>query len=94
METYPSINVNFKADIFVEELGDEAVILNSENEHYYGLDSTGLRFWQLLTKHGSTQDTVTEFVSEYDLDRQTAPRDLAKLIVDLEKAGLLEICHA
>ena len=94
METYPSISVNFKAEVLVEELGDEAVILNSETEHYYGLDGTGLRLWQLLTKHGNTQDTVTEFISEYDLDEKTAHRDLAKLIVDLEKAGLLEICHA
>jgi len=94
MQTYPSIKVNFKTQVLVEELGDEAVLLNSDSEHYYGLDAIALRFWQLLSKHGNTEDTVAEFISEYDVDEQTAHKDLAKLIVDLEKAELLEICQA
>jgi hypothetical protein len=94
MKKYPSIKVNFKAEVLVEELGDEAVLLNSENEHYYGLDAVGLRFWQLLTKYSNTQDTVAEFIAEYDLDEQSAHKDLTKLVIELEKAGLLEICHA
>ena len=54
MQTYPSISVNFKAEVLVEELGDEAVLLDSASEHYYGLDAIGLRFWQLLKKYGNT----------------------------------------
>lgn len=94
MQNYPSINVNFKTKVLIEELGDEAVLLNSSNEHYYGLDKVGLRFWQLLNKHNNTQDSVTEFISEYDIDEQIAHKDLTKLVIDLEKAGLLEILHA
>jgi hypothetical protein len=31
MKRYPSINVNFKAEVLVEDVSDEAVLLDSEN---------------------------------------------------------------
>ena len=94
MENYPSIRVNFKPDVLVEEVSGEAVLLNTDTEHYFGLDEIGLRFWQLLTKHGNSQDAAAEFVTEYDVDEQIVHKDLIQLITRLEKSELLEICPA
>lgn len=91
MENYPRLDVRFKDDVLAEELSDEAVLLNLEDERYFGLDEVGLRFWQLLQKHGNSTDVISEFLQEYKVEESVTQKDLAKFILELEQAGLLVI---
>lgn len=79
--------------MLLQELEDEAVLLNVSDEHYFGLDDVGLRFWQLLEQHGDTDTVVRHMKIEYDASEQTLHKDLGKLIVELETAGLIEIVN-
>ena len=91
MNNFPRINVSFKPDVLLEELNDEAVLLNLEDELYFGLDDVGLRFWQLLQEHKNSQDVINHFLQEYSVNEAEAQKDLAKLILELDGAGLLSI---
>ena len=93
MSDYSSINVKIDPNVLTQELEGEAVLLNLTDEHYFGLDDVGLRFWQLLEQHENSSDVIREMKIEYDVCEETLYRDLGKLIVELENAGLLSITN-
>ena len=72
------------------ELDGEAVLLNLQNEMYYGLDEVGTRMWQLLTTSDSVQAAMDTMLEEFDVSPQTLEQDLADLITELKFHGLLE----
>ena len=76
--------------VMFRELDGEAVLLNLQNEMYYGLDEVGTRMWQLLTSSESVQAAMDTMLDEFDVSPQTLEQDLAKMITDLKSHGLLE----
>ena len=72
------------------ELDGEAVLLNLQNEMYYGLDEVGTRMWTLLTTSDSVQAAMDTMLEEFDVTRETLEQDLGKMIKELQEHGLLE----
>jgi hypothetical protein len=72
------------------ELDGEAVLLNLQNEMYYGLDEVGTRMWQLLTTSDSVQAAMDTMLEEFDVTPETLEQDLTKMINELQEQGLLE----
>ncbi len=93
MKDNHSIKVKINPDVLLQELDDEAVLLNVSDEHYFGLDDIGLRFWQLLEQHGDSDAVIRQMNIEYDASEQAIHNDLGKFIVELETAGLIEIVN-
>ena len=79
--------------VFFQELEGESVLLNVENDRYYGLDDVGTRMWHLLAEHGDTTTVIQHLLNEYpgDVDQATLERDLSELIEKLAKAGLIMV---
>ena len=77
--------------VLYQELEGEAVLLDLDKEHYYGLDGVGMRLWQLLDEHGDPEAAVKAIVAEYEVDEATVRRDVAVWIEKLSEAGLLTI---
>ena len=76
--------------VMFRELDGEAVLLNLQNEMYYGLDETGTRMWQLLTTADSVQAAMDILLEEYDVNPETLEQDLVQMITELKSHGLLE----
>lgn len=91
MNSNNSIQIKINSNVLLQELDNEAVLLNLTDEHYFGLDDVGLRFWQLLDKHGNSVDVIRDMKVEYDAPEETLHKDLGKFIIELEQAGLLSI---
>jgi len=72
------------------ELDGEAVLLNLQNEMYYGLDEVGTRMWQLLTTSDSVQAAMDTMLEEFDVSPETLEQDLSKMIQELQEHGLVE----
>src|SRR4051812_41331169 len=73
-----------------EALG-ETVLLNLDNEQYYGLNGVGTRLWELVqvgTSFGGVVDTLS---GEYDVKREVLVADLAAVIADLRANGLIVV---
>lgn len=70
---------------------DEAVVLLIGKGEYYGLNAVGVRVWEILKTEHRFADLVDRIVSEYDVDRDTAVRDLTAIVSDLAGYGLVEL---
>jgi len=70
------------------------VLLNLDNERYYGLDDVGTRMLSVLTSSDSVQSAWLQLVDEYDVDREVLREDLVTLVELLLEQGLVEVSPA
>jgi hypothetical protein len=82
------------ADVLVQELEGESVLLNLKSERYFGLDEVGTRIWAILGKSESIQQAYDALLAEYDVEPDVLRRDLLDLIDKLVDRGLVEIGNA
>lgn len=54
------------------------------------LNDSGSFFWDCLTHETTIDEVVEKVISEYDIDTETAKRDIEKFIKMLEDNNLLE----
>jgi coenzyme PQQ synthesis protein D (PqqD) len=73
------------------ELEGEAVILNFADRVYYGLDGAGARVWELLREPRTVAALRDAVVAEFEVDAETAGRDLAELLRELVERRLVEV---
>ena len=66
------------------------VLLNIDNQQYYGLNDVGARMWELLLELRSLDAVTERLEAEYEIDRETLRADLERLVRDLLHAGLLK----
>jgi hypothetical protein len=83
--------VEISPEALFQELEGETVLLNLQNERYYGLDDVGTRMWQLLAENGDVAAAFAQLLKEYDVDAVRLEADLATLIGRLAEAGLLTV---
>ncbi len=74
--------------VVVEE---EAVLLNTQNNQYYALDSVGARFWGLLSEGKNLRDACQVLSDEYEVESAQLEQDILELTGMLVSNGLLEI---
>ena len=67
------------------------MILNLENERYYGLDDVGTRFLSVLTTSETIEAAYETLVKEYDVESEVLRQDLIELIENLSKQGLISV---
>lgn len=71
------------------EVDDSAVIINLNNEQYYGLNEVGTRVWQVLTSSESIQKAFETLLEEYDVEEDRLKEDLQKLLIEFKEQGLV-----
>jgi hypothetical protein len=84
-----SDRVTVADDVLISNLQDESVLLNLDNERYYGLDDVGTRFVSVLTTSDTIETAYERLRNEYDVDPQVLRDDLLALIENLMDQGLL-----
>ena len=83
--------VKLPEDVLVSDLEGESVILNLNNERYYGLDKVGTRFLTLLSNSESIEHAFDALLMEYDVEADALRVDLTDLLSKLSEQGLVEI---
>ena len=91
MEEVFSTRVNVPENVMFRELDGEAVLLNLNNENYYGLDKVGTRMWTVLTSTDSIQKAYEILISEYDTEPEVLKEDLLELVENLQIQGLVKL---
>lgn len=81
-------------DVVCRQVGPESILVpvrgNVGNlDFVYTLSPVAARVWNLLDGSRSLDEVVDAICAEYDVDRETARRDLEELLVSLEEAKLL-----
>jgi hypothetical protein len=68
----------------------ETVILNVASGRYFSLDGVGSHLWEALREPRSPEALLGLVLEHYEVDAETAKRDIATLLGSLEEAGLVE----
>lgn len=67
-----------------------AVLLSTESETYYGLNTVGAKIWALLPQHESIESLCQALQQDYpEVDLATLVTDTSDLLQDLRKGGLV-----
>jgi Coenzyme PQQ synthesis protein D (PqqD) len=69
----------------------ETVLLNLDNERYYGLEGVGTRFWELVEAGTTFGEAVTVLLREYEVERDALVADLTALVTNLRENGLVTV---
>jgi hypothetical protein len=72
------------------DLQGEAAILNLRTGIYYGLDAVGAAIWKLIEQPRTVASIREAVVAEFDVQPETAERDLFDLLGGLSAEGLIE----
>ncbi len=82
--------IKIPAAVVIQEVADEAVVLNTDNGQYYGLNEVGRRMVELVRACGDADAVTRQIEREYEVTAEQARTDLEKLLTDLESHGLVE----
>jgi len=86
----PDSVVRVSSNQVYSRLGDEVAILELDQGVYYGLNDTGSFLWNLMQKPVRVNEMRAALVEEFDVDADTAGKDLLRVLGDLRDAGLIE----
>lgn len=86
--------VTVPEEVLVRELDGESVLLNLNNESYYGLDEVGTRMWNLLTTTPTIDAAYDALLAEYEVTPEQLRSDMAALLVQLSEQGLIQVNDA
>ena len=80
-------------NVFAQEVDDEMMLMNMQNEHYFGLDSTGAVFWQTLQEKERLQEVLEDLLEMYDVEEDVLKKDLVGFVEKLVANGLATVVH-
>lgn len=85
--------MNIKDGFLLREVAGNFVVMPLKGELHFGglmtLNETGAFLWRLLEKGTSKESLLAALQEEYEVDTQTATRDLDKFLKKLGDAGVL-----
>ena len=92
MELDFTSNIEQPDEVILQELTDgESILLNTQSEHYFGLDKIGNSFYKCLVKSKTIQEAFYTLNTTYNTDPKTLKTDLQEFITNLVKHDLLKI---
>ncbi|HYR76607.1 MAG TPA: PqqD family protein [Pyrinomonadaceae bacterium] len=79
----PNPNVLFK------RLGDEMVLFNLDTDHFYELNATAARFWELLSAGHDSLAVREHMLQEFAVDPEKFASEAETLVASLQKENLV-----
>jgi hypothetical protein len=79
------------SDVLSTPLGGEWVLLNLKDGTYYGLDGVGAAIWKLLQTPVAVEEICRTICNTYDVAADRCAVDVADLLTELERRGLVEV---
>jgi len=78
-------------DVLSQEVSGETVLLDLNNENYFGLNEVGTRIWQLLQEQNDLEIIYDIMLDEYEVDAKRLRKDFDDIIKQLIDTGLIAI---
>ena len=84
-----------KPDYILRQVLDYYIVLGVGSEAYapneiMSLNETGAFLWELLKKGAKQEELVSRLVGEYEVDEQTAAKDVESFLAQLREKELIE----
>lgn len=85
-------SVEIVDDVLFKAVDGEGVLLHLDLGEYFALDRVGTRIWALIgERHGKVGAVLDGVVSEFEVTRAEAERDLLALLEQMLIAKLLRV---
>jgi len=78
-------------DVLSQEVSGETVLLDLNNENYFGLNAVGTRIWQLLQEQNNLEKIYDILLDEYEVDARKLRNDFDDIISQLIDTGLIVV---
>ena len=91
MSTPFTAKVSVDEHVLVNETDGESVILNLNDESYYGLDKIGTRMWNVIATSDSIEEAYRVLLDEYDVDAGQLRKDIGVLVEKLIGNRMLKV---
>lgn len=82
-------NYRLAQDVLFQKVAEETVILEPETGEYYTLNAVGTFMIEQLQQGSSTAEAIDLVLEKYQVDKTEVSQDLAALITQMLKQGLL-----
>ncbi|NLI09681.1 MAG: PqqD family protein [Elusimicrobia bacterium] len=76
-------------NLIIRKFGDEYFLLDSKEEKLHSLNETGSLIFSLLLKNFKKDAIAKKMATEYEIDDQTAFKDVEEFILVLSKKGII-----
>lgn len=84
-------NVIFSDTVFAQEVDGELVLLDMNDDKYFGLDSTATDIWNLLKEGRTLQESYEILFQMYDVEENQLRKDLEKFVEKLIERDLAQL---
>lgn len=81
----PNPNVLFK------RLGDEMVLFHLDTDHFYELNGTAARFWELLHEARDTDAARERMLKEFSVDPDQLAGEVEAFVTSLQHENLVSL---
>ncbi|RRS30827.1 MAG: coenzyme PQQ biosynthesis protein PqqD [Epsilonproteobacteria bacterium (ex Lamellibrachia satsuma)] len=88
-----SQKIIFVDTVFSQEVDGEMVLLNMNNENYFGLDEMGTAIWQVMQENKTLQEVLEAILEQYEVEAEVLEKDLLIFVDRLVKSGLIRILN-
>jgi hypothetical protein len=72
-------------------VGEDAFLLNTRTNKYFGLQDVGMRLWELLKEGNGLRQACQSLLKEYEVEPVQLERDILELVERLLENKLVEI---
>lgn len=83
--------VQQNAEIIAMEMDGEAVLLNLETAHYYGMPKVSSRIWSLIAEPHTIGEVCDSLMQQFDVDRETCEKEVMQFVKVLRHQGLIDV---
>ena len=83
--------ISVPSHVLSRRLDDELVLLNLDNECYFGLDDVSTGVWDALLASPSVEDAVARLLAEYEVEPRRLRTDVEAFLAQLLDNGLVEL---
>jgi hypothetical protein len=83
--------ITLEGDQLSAVMDDGVIVLSMGSGMYYSLDAVASRIWELLQGPRSPRDIVSTITSEFDVDEETATKDVVAFLTQLDDQGFVKV---
>lgn len=86
------MKIQIKESLVISTLDNEMVILDSDTEEFYGLNTSAVEMWKALGSHPTVEEALQHISTVYPgVEQETLKADLNELIEHFSRLGLITI---
>jgi uncharacterized protein (UPF0332 family) len=82
-------SITISDTLFVQEVDDEIVILDTNTQEYFNLTGVGKVIWNLFEDTKSLKEVHAKMLERFDIESDTLEYDLLNFIKELETKKLI-----